>query len=218
MTTVIENRINKKETKWFKPTIIKNSILVATPVLIVLMVIITPNKTEIMNARIDEKIAAGECNPKMMDADKLAYELMNQYYKYNVIDVRSPEEFNKFHIPTAINIPLENMSNKENLGIIIQNLKTNVFYGADIMQSQRACMVCKYFGKSDNFALNLTADEFNQQYFLLTEINQDDTKSDFNLFNFRKNAGEKLKEIEESVTNLDKPVKKKPARVKGGCS
>ena len=94
-TTIIENKINGKETKWFKPVIIKNSILVATPILIVLMVIITPTKREVMDKRIDEKIAAGECNPKIMEGDKLAYELMNQYYKYNVIDVRTPEEFER---------------------------------------------------------------------------------------------------------------------------
>ncbi|TLX72574.1 rhodanese-like domain-containing protein [Labilibacter sediminis] len=218
MTTVIENNINHKETKWFKPTIIKNSILVATPILLVLMVMITPTKTEVMNTRIDEKIAAGECNPKMMHADKLAYELMNQYYKYNVIDVRSAEEYKAFHIPTAINIPLEELHNKENLGIVLQNIKTNVFYGADINQSQRACMVSKYFGKSDNFALDLTATQFNQQYFLLADIDENASKTEAELYNFRKDAGIKLKEIEETVGNLDKPVIKKAGRVKGGCS
>ncbi|MGQ1787758.1 YeeE/YedE thiosulfate transporter family protein [Saccharicrinis sp. GN24d3] len=218
ITQMIENRINGKETKWFKPAIIKNSIIVATPVLIVLTVIITPNRTEVMNTRIDEKIAAGECNPKMMDADKLAYELTNQYYKYNVIDVRTPEEFKAFHIPTAINIPLDEMPNLENLDIVIQNIKTNVFYGADIYQSQRACMVSKYFGKSDNFALNLTADEFNKQYFQLADVSESSSKSDVEIFTFRKEAGVKMKEIGEAVANLDKPVQKKATRVKGGCS
>ena len=218
MTNIIENKINGKETKWFKPTIIKNSIIIATPVLLVLLVMTTPNRTEVMNTRIDEKIAAGECNPKMMDADKLAYELMNQYYKYNVIDVRSPEEFKAFHIPTAINIPLEEMPKSANLALVIQNIKINVFYGADIYQSQRACMVSKYFGKSDNFALDLTADEFNQQYFLLANKDLEGSKTDVDLYKFRKEAGEKLKEIGEAVANIDKPVQKKATRVKGGCS
>ncbi len=217
-TTIIENKINGKETKWFKPVIIKNSILVATPILIVLMVIITPTKREVMDKRIDEKIAAGECNPKIMEGDKLAYELMNQYYKYNVIDVRTPEEFENFHIPTAINIPLEEMHKSGSLGTIIQNIKTNVFYGADIMQSQRACMVSKYFGKSDNYALELTADEFNKQYFLITDIDPHGTKQEVDIQNFRIEAGKKLKEIGEAVANMDKPVIKKATRVSGGCS
>ncbi len=218
MTQIIENRINGKETKWFKPVLIKNSILIATPILIVLLVVITPNKTEVMNTRIDEKIAAGECNPRLMDADKLTYELMNQYYKYNVIDVRSPEAYKAFHIPTAINIPLEELSSQQNLGIIIQNIKTNVFYGDDMMQAQRACMVSKYFGKSDNFALHITADNYEQQYYNISELTDYSTKEDVELYTFRKHAAEKLKEIEESVANLDKLVIKKATRVAGGCS
>ena len=218
MTQIIENRINNKETKWFKPTIIKNAIIVATPVIIVLFVMITPTKKEVMDKRIDAKIAAGECNPKMMAADKLAYELMNQYFKYNVIDVRSPEEYKKFHIPTAINIPLETMHKSDNLGTIIQNIKINVFYGADIMQSQRACMISKYFGKSDNFSLELTADEFNKQFFLISEVDPNGTKDSVDLQTFRIEAGKKLKEIGEAVANLDKPVVKKAKRVSGGCS
>lgn len=218
MTQIIENKVNKKETKWFKPTIIKNAILIASPILLVLMVIITPSKTEMMNTRIDEKIAAGECNPRMMNADKLAYELMNQYYKYNVIDVRSAKEFKEFHIPTAINIPLAEIHNKENLSIVLQNIKTNVFYGVNIKQSQRACMVSKYFGKSDNFALDLTASEFNTQYFLLADMDENASKNDMSLYTFRKEAGIKMKEIGEAVANLDKPIVKKATRVKGGCS
>jgi len=217
-TTVIENKINGKETKWFKPVIIKNSILIATPVIIVLIVMITPTKKELMDNRIDDKIASGECHPRIMAGDKLAYELMNQYYKFNVIDVRSPEEYNKFHIPTAINIPLEEMDKSSNLHIVIQNLKTNVFYGVDSLQAQRACMISKYFGNSDNFALGLTADEFNKQYFLISEVDPNGTKHEVDIQNFRIEAGKKLNEIGEAVSNLDKPIEKKATRVSGGCS
>ena len=124
----------------------------------------------------------------------------------------------EFHIPTAINIPLEEMHKSGSLGTIIQNIKTNVFYGADIMQSQRACMVSKYFGKSDNYALELTADEFNKQYFLITNIDPHGTKQEVDIQNFRIEAGKKLKEIGEAVANMDKPVIKKATRVSGGCS
>ena len=79
-------------------------------------------------------------------------------------------------------------------------------------------MVSKYFGKSDNFALKLTANEFNRQYFQLSQVNFESSKSEVDLFKFRKEAGEKLKEIGEALANLDKPVEKKAVRVQGGCS
>lgn len=217
-TTMIENKINKRETKWSKPVIIRNAMIVAVPLLAVLLVMITPTRGELMNTRIDKKIAAGECKPRLIDGDKLAYELMNNYYKYNVIDVRSPEEYKAFHIPTAINIPLEKLHLQQNLQIIIQNIKTNVFYGATEMQAKRGCMVAKYHGKADNLALNITADQFKLNFFVETQQDPPVSKQELDIYNFRKEAGATMKEIEDAVANLDKPVVKKKIRVQGGCS
>jgi len=215
--TIIENNVNNKTTQWLKKDITKYSLAVGLAIVTVLVTIITPTRGELMNQRIDAKLASGECQPKMMEGDKLAYELMHQYYKYNVIDVRSAEEFKAFHIPTAINIPLNKLHEAENLAIIVQNIKTNVFYGASYEQSQRACLVAKYHGKADNFALSSTANEFNSNFFLLSDDPiQANVQQDVYLF--RKDAAQKLKEIGEAVANLDRPVVKKAKRVQGGCS
>ena len=215
--TMIENKVNNRATQWLKSDITKYSIGIGLAVLVILITVITPTRGELMNKRIDEKIASGECQPQMMDDDKLAYELMHNYYHFNVVDVRSPEEFKKFHIPTAINIPLEELHKAENISRIVQNIKTNVFYGASYEQSQRACLVSKYHGKADNFALNSTADEFNTNFFLLSG-DAPDNKLDNETYVFRKEAAQKLKEIGEAVANLDKPVVKKAKRVQGGCT
>ncbi|WP_430809352.1 MULTISPECIES: YeeE/YedE thiosulfate transporter family protein [unclassified Carboxylicivirga] len=215
--TFIENKVNNRTTQWLKKDISKYSIAVGLAVITVLLTIITPSRGELMNKRIDAKLAAGECKPQMMADDKLAYELMNQYYLYNVVDVRSPEEFKKFHIPTAINIPLEELHKHDNINRIVQNIKTNVFYGASYEQAQRACLVSKYHGKADNYALNSTADQFQQNFFMLGD-EQPKNKMDHETYVFRKEAAQKLIEIGEAVANLDKPVVKKTKRVQGGCS
>ena len=218
MVHMIENRVNNRETKWELSAIKKNVLIVSVPTLIVLLVMITPTRGELMNTRIEEKIAAGECNPRLIDGDKLAFELMNNYYHYNVIDVRSPGEFKAFHIPTAINIPLEELHTQQNLNVIIQNIKTNVFYGGTEMQAKRACMVAKYHGKADNLALNITSGQFYDQFYVFTQQETPVTKDELNVYNFRKDAGIKLKEIGDAVANLDKPIEKKVRRIQGGCS
>ncbi|MCG8580355.1 MAG: rhodanese-like domain-containing protein [Bacteroidales bacterium] len=215
--TIIENKVNNRATRWLKSDITKYSIGIGIAVVIVLTTMITPTRAELMNQRIDEKLASGECHPQLMEEDKLAYELMHQYYQFNVIDVRSAEEYKKFHIPTAINIPLEELHKAENISLIVQNIKTNVFYGASFEQAQRACLVSKYHGKADNYALNSTADEFNSNFFMLSDV-QPDNKLDNETYIFRKEAAQKLKEIGEAVANLNKPVIKKAKRVQGGCS
>lgn len=217
MVTVIENKVNNKATQWLKKDITKYSIGVGLATFIVLITLITPTRGELMNKRINDKLASGECHPQLIESDKLAYELMHQYYKFNVIDVRSAEEFKEFHIPTAINIPLDKLHNSENIARVVQNIKTNVFYGNSFEQAQRACLVAKYHGKADNFALNSTANEFNTDFFLLSD-NEPDNKADNEIYIFRKDASKKLREIGKAVANLDKPVVKKAKRVQGGCS
>ncbi len=215
--TIIENKVNNRATQWLKSDITKYSLGIGLAVIIVLLTMATPTRGELMNKRIDKKLASGECHPQLMAADKLAYELMHQYYLYNVIDVRSPEEYKEFHIPTAINIPLEELHKSENISRVVQNIKTNVFYGGSYEQAKRACLVSKYHGKADNFALNSTADKFNQDFFMLSDV-APDNKLDNETYVFRKEAAQKLAEIEETVANLDKPVIKKAKRVQGGCS
>jgi len=215
---LIEDKVNHTKTKWFKNSIIKYGLSITAAVIIVLVTIFTPTRGELMDQRIDEKLAAGDCEPQLMDKDKLAFELMHNYYQYNVIDVRSAEAFKAFHIPTAINIPLEELHKTEHITHVVQNIKTNVFYGNSFAQAQRACLVAKYHGRADNFALNCTALQFNESFFLLTDEQAPDNKLDGETFVFRKNAAQKLKEIGEAVANLNKPVVKKATRIQGGCS
>ena len=214
--TIIENKVNDKPTQWFKKDITKYSVSVGVAVILILITMITPTRAELMNTRIDAKIASGECAPQLIENDKLAYELMHSYYQYNVIDVRSAEEFKKFHIPTAINIPLEELHESGNINLVVQNIKTNVFYGATFEQSQRACLVAKYHGKADNYALDSTAEQFNKDFFQVSDI-EPKNKFESDVLAFRKNAAIKLTEIAEAVANLDKPVVKKAKRVQGGC-
>ncbi|WP_430815538.1 rhodanese-like domain-containing protein [Carboxylicivirga sp. RSCT41] len=215
--TIIENKVNNKATQWLKKDITKYSIGIGLAALIVVITMITPTRSELMTQRIDAKLASGNCELQQMEGDKLAYELMHQYYQFNVIDVRSAEEFNKFHIPTAINIPLDKLHQPENRSLIVQNIKTNVFYGASTNEAQRACLIAQYLGKANNFALGSSADEFNTNFFLLSS-DTPDNKIDNEVYVFRKTAGQKLKEIGEAVANLSKPVVKKTKRVQGGCS
>ncbi|WP_439183251.1 rhodanese-like domain-containing protein [Carboxylicivirga taeanensis] len=215
--TIIENKVNHRATQWLKKDITKYSIGVGLAAITVLLTLVTPTRSELMNQRIDKKLASSENLTQTMDADKLAFELINQYYQYNVIDVRSPEEFEKFHIPTAINIPLDQLHQPENISRVVQNIKTNVFYGNSAEQAQRASLVVKYHGRADNIALSNTASEFNKLFFQLSD-RAPENKHAHETYLFRKEAGKKLKVIGEAVANLDKPVVKKPTRVQGGCS
>ncbi len=153
-----------------------------------------------------------------MDGDELAYELINQYYKYNVIDTRSKEEFEQFHIPTAINIPLNELSETRFRSYLTQREKVNVFYSDNIDDAKRAYLTSGYYGKANNIALTTTAKEFQNNYFNINTQTDELSKKEQDIFSFRTDAATKLTEINEALLKMDKPVEKKEVRVQGGCS
>jgi len=214
----IEDKVNNRTASTSKKTIINYSLAIGVAVILVSITIITPTRSELMHQRIEHMLSEKSISIRQMDGDEVAHELMNQYYKYNVIDVRSKEEFEQFHIPTAINIPLAELSNLENRSVFSQREKINIFYAGESVDAQRAYLTAEYFGKAENIVMITTADQFKKNYFELSTVSENSSKKEKDIYLFRSNAAIKLNEIQEALLKMDQPVEKKVARVQGGCS
>jgi len=70
-----------------------------------------------------------------------------------LIDVRSPEEFEKYSLPGAINIPLPDLLSEEYSGILNQDVKMNVFYSNGSLLADEAWMITRQLGYTNNFVL-----------------------------------------------------------------
>nr|WP_321452132.1 YeeE/YedE thiosulfate transporter family protein [uncultured Carboxylicivirga sp.] len=214
----IEDIVNKQNPTHSNKTIINYTLSVGIAVILVIITIVTPTRSELMQNRIEKMLSSHSITIQTMDGDEVANQLMNQYYRYNVIDVRSKEEFEAFHIPSAINIPLTDLAKLENRAILRQREKTNVFYASDIPDAKRAYLTAEYFGKAENIAMTTTANQFKTNYFDLPELSENASKQEKTIYLFRSNAAIRLNEIKEALLKMDKPVEKKVARVQGGCS
>ncbi|MGC9355707.1 MAG: YeeE/YedE thiosulfate transporter family protein, partial [Mariniphaga sp.] len=164
-TWYIENKVNNR-----KPVIAKsqrnNYIGAAAALFVVLGVVaLLPGEKEIINSRIAEAKRQQTCVFKEMSADKLASEIVSEYYVLNIIDVRTPEEYEAYHLPLAINIPFDQMMERQYEPIFKQRLKTNVFYADSDTLVRMACLKAKYIGKSENYILKESAEEFRKMYF-----------------------------------------------------
>lgn len=217
-TSKIQEKITGKPGEWSGSRFRKMAMYAVIPVIIIALIGITPSRDEFVMKRLEKKMATGECQPKMIDADKLAFELVNNYYSYNIIDVRSAAEYDSFHIATAINIPLENIVNPENRNFINQRIKTNIFYGASVDDAKRACLLARFHGNAKGLALIETADEFRALFYDVEPLGDEPTRKQLTVSLFREQAARKMLEIEASVSSLSKPVEKKPRVVQGGCS
>ncbi len=218
VTWRIENKVNKRPNT-IKPARKKKYVYAFSGLFILLAIVsFLPGKTDIINMRIRDAQQQKKCTFKEISADKLAYEIAHNYYKLNIIDVRSIEEYEKFHVPMAINIPFEHIMNREWETIFKQRIKTNIFYADNDTLVKMACLKAKFIGKSDNYILRETAGEFRTMFYGIEEPLPEAPKEEHEIYHFRHSVALKMDNIVESLQNIGKPVKKEIRKVKGGCS
>lgn len=216
-TWYIENNVNNR-----KPVIavkLRNQYAYAVIGLFAVLGIVAllPGKSDIINKRIADQKRQQTCVFKEMPADKLAHEIVNNYYLLNVIDVRTPEEFEAYHLPTAINIPFDQMMERQYEPIFRQKLKTNVFYADSDTLVRMACLQAKFIGKSENYIMQESSTEFREMFFALTPPGPEATKQQLSLYNYRSQTAAQMTNLMESLKNIGAPVKRQVVAVKGGC-
>jgi len=218
VTWYIEKNVNN-EPAVISPTWKRRyALAMALPVVVILLLMMLPNKQEIIQNRIAEAKRQQKCVFHEIDADNLAYQIVNHYYDINVIDVRSPEEYEKFHIPMAINIPFENLMDRQWEDIFKQTIKKNIFYADSDTLVRMSCLKARFIGESENLILKESATAFRDLYYSLEMPEPEDSKQAHELYFFRANHAEKMLDLKKALENIGKPVKKEVIVVQGGCS
>lgn len=218
MVTRIENRVNHRKTDYSGLRIARNLIMAAVPVVLIAFMALTPSTHERVLMQIHEARNQEECVVREIPADKLAYELINNHFTINLIDVRSPEKFNQDHLPLAVNIPLDSMLNREWNDYFVNSHKTSVFYADADTTAKMACLLARFLGSSDNFVLKESTEQFRAMFFDITAPPPGALKDDVNIYEFRTRAAADLLNLEDALKKFSEPVKKKVIKAQGGCS
>ncbi len=161
---------------------------------------------------------------KYFTPDEVAELLINKDPSIRLIDVRPQDEYDKFHLPGAVNIPRTDLLNSEYKDVLDQDIKQNIFYSNGTVEANEAWMVTRQLGYLNNYilmgGLNYWAET------IMNPVHPANTSPDEEIarYQFRMGAGQALggaqpEETSESVIKIDKPIIKRPAkkRVQGGC-
>jgi rhodanese-related sulfurtransferase len=218
MVTMIENKVNKRETTFSFNSVRPYIVAVVIPFIFISIMSFTPDREEYILQQIAEARQQKKCEVREISADKLAYELVHNHYKINLIDVRTKQKFDAYHLPLSINIPLDQMMNREWEDYFTQKHKINIFYADDDTTAKKACILAKFLGKSDNYILRESAEEFKNLFFTIEPPSKDATKQEFDNYQFRFQAAEDMLSLENALKKFSQPVKKEIRKITGGCS
>ncbi|MDX9882687.1 MAG: rhodanese-like domain-containing protein [Prolixibacteraceae bacterium] len=163
---------------------------------------------------------------QFMSPDEIAHMIISNDPSLQLIDVRSVAEYEKFSLPNAINVPLENLLSAEYVDILNQDVKLNVFYSNSSSHANQAWMITRQLGYNNNYVL-----QGGLNYWVETIMNPEkpaegSPNEEFAKYDFRKGASDALGGgvAVSSGTSTGKPsvtppiVKnKKKKGVQGGC-
>ncbi len=160
---------------------------------------------------------------RYMSTDEVAKILIQKDPSIELIDVRTPKEFDYFSLPNAINLPLDSItteSSQEYFGIPGMNV---IFFSNDAIQADQAWVMVKRLGFDATYVMKGGLNRWIETIIQAKEPTSGEARKAFELYQFRKGAqlyftGAKV-ETSKAV-NKHKVVvqrKKKKAVASGGC-
>lgn len=185
------------------------------------------NKTNPYKLTAEQLLSEANSRTQFITADAVADMIVKKDPSLRLIDVRSQDEFEKYSLPGAINIPVTDLLSEQYADILNQNAKMNVFYSNGTVTSNEAWMVTRQLGYENNYVL-----EGGLNYWFDAILNPQvpaSTSSDeeFAKYDFRKSAGQALgggavamQPGQDQVSSSPKPAIKPAAKKKkaaGGC-
>jgi rhodanese-related sulfurtransferase len=215
-TQKIQNHVHDVDPVYPQKRIIKYSIYAAIPFLIIALLTIIPDRQERIIQKVND--AKIQSDGKEITADKLAIELVNKYYKINLIDLRSPEKFKEDALPLAINIPIDSLLNREWKNYLTQTYKVNIFYADSEITVRKALIIAKYSGNAESYILKESTAQFKNLFVNLIEPSDSASKEDHQLYQFRSETARILAQLSDRLKAQTQPIKKVTKKVKGGCS
>ena len=157
-----------------------------------------------------------------ISGDVLTGILINSDPGYMLIDIRPVEEFNKFSLPGAINIPFDSLFSENYIMYIDQDLRKNIFYTNGSALSSQALILSRQKGFKNNFVLDGGLNGWFENVIYATEPPPSADEEAFRLYQRRLAAQQFFKggkAIETSSKVGIKPIpRKKKKMVQGGCS
>jgi rhodanese-related sulfurtransferase len=160
----------------------------------------------------------------VISIDEMANAMINNDPEYQLIDVRTKEEYEKFSLPGAMNIPLDSLFNEEWSLYIDQVARKNVFYCNGTTQASEAWMLTRQKGFQNNYILR---GGLNNWFATIIEPEEPSaTNGEEDIFDYQARLGAKqfftgagAADNTSGKKKAKKPVpRRKKKMVAGGCS
>lgn len=190
-----------------------------------LIIAAVPNNTTLHFKITPEQMLADlNSRAQYISPDELADMIISKDPSIQLIDLRSSDEYNKFHLPGAFNIPLTDLLSVDYRYIIDQDIKLNIFYSNGTVKANEAYVITRQMGYYNNYVLegglNYWAETImNPEKPDITSPNEEIARYDFRMGAGQALGGGSSVSSSSSTAAAPPPVQRRPKKKKaeGGC-
>lgn len=211
-------------------TISPRMLITAILLLLGLIIAAVPKNTtkpyKLTAAQILDEIKSGT---QYLEPEQVAQMLVEKDPYLQLIDIRPQNEFEKFSLPGAISIPVDNLLSPDQAEIFDQDVRLNVFYGNGTTQANEAWMLLRQLGFKNIYVLRGGLNYWAEAILNPTAPPSTSPIDDLARYDFRMGASQALGggalSSSETQTKTQAPAKipgpkptGKKKKVAGGCS
>jgi rhodanese-related sulfurtransferase len=154
-----------------------------------IMAAVPQNTTHPYKLTPEQLLEIANSGEQYFSPDEIADLIVNQDPSLLLIDVRSQDEYEKFHLQGAINIPLAELLADKWTEYLNQDTRMNVFYSNSTVDANQAWMLTQQLGYKNNYVL-----QGGLNYWVETIMNpgspaNTSPNEEFAKYDFRKGAG-----------------------------
>ncbi len=124
-----------------------------------LLLVLLPEKHISKELKPEQLLQEIKDNTRYFSTDEVAKRIINSDSYIQLIDVRTPSEFNNFHLKGAINIPIDSILNKDVKGdyvyegVFDQDIKTNILYSNGTIYSNQVWMLLRRMNYQNSYVM-----------------------------------------------------------------
>lgn len=213
VTSIIEKRVNGSKEKFrFTPVYVS---IAAIGLVIGLSAFVLPERKPALVEKSEDVNFIKTYNADVMTPDELAYRIIDQDSKIQIIDFRTPKEFEKFNLPKSISYTTDNLFSKDAVKTLAQKHKVNVIVSNKEMTEKKIAFIANQLGYDNIKILQGGLDNFKNQIINFNQSGTADNKSD--TYKFRSKASKVIPVLIEQNKSIGKVKVTKAKRTIGGC-
>ena len=177
--------------------------------------------TEISPEQLNKKIIQ---QTRYFTPEEVAKFIISEDPSLQLIDVRQPSLYNKFSLKGAMNIPIADILNEDNLLYLDQDVYKTVLFSNGTSDADAAWILVTRLGYENVYVMKGGLNQWVENILQPSEHSVVWDRVDDQLYQYRKGASQYFggKSVEETGSDVQAkskkaPVKRKKKEVEGGC-